>query len=163
MKGLGAGGLAMTAALMMGALAMGSVLAPAPAQSQAQSAGNEKMSKGIEAYNSSPQTWWVYVKDKGGIVAMYPPDGKTWATTDQFEELISQPTDPTAGPTIIIVGGNSGRNSGPNSGRNPTPGCVGPFCPSDTVLQRLRGMPDFPDGSLLLRGTAVNAVFLERQ
>src|SRR5476649_1279359 len=134
MKSFGTG-MAMAATLALAAIA-----SPAPAQSQAQSAGGERMSKGIEAYNASPQTWWVYVRDKGGIVAMYPPDGKTWATTDQCEQLISQPTDPTAGPTIIIVGGNSGRNSGPNSGRNPTPGCVGPFCPSDTVLQRLRGM-----------------------
>jgi hypothetical protein len=153
MKSFGTG-MAMAATLALAAIA-----SPAPAQSQAQSAGGERMSKGIEAYNASPQTWWVYVRDKGGIVAMYPPDGKTWATTDQFEQLISQPTDPAAGPTIIILGGTPGRNSG----ANPRPSCVGPLCPGDTVLQRLRGMPDFPDGSFLLKGTAVNAVFLERQ
>jgi hypothetical protein len=130
------------AILAMGVLATGA---------HAQSPSSEKTSTGIEAINTAPQTWWVYIRDKTGIVVLYPPDGKSVATTDQFEELISSPVDASAGPTIVILGGS------------PRPSCVGPFCPSDAVLQRLQALPDVPAGSLVLRGTAVKAVFFERR
>ena len=120
--------------LIRGALALGAIALPVQAQSQPQSPGKE--------------TYWVYIKDKAGIVAMYPADGKGWATTDQFEQLISRPTDASAGPTIIDRGGV---------------GCAGPACPDGSVMRQLRDTPDFPAGTLVLRGTAVHAVFLEKQ
>jgi hypothetical protein len=134
MKSLGM----MATMLTMGAMA--AIALPASAQPQPPSPGNE-------------QAYWVYIKDKGGIVAMYPssgrtPDGRGWATTDQFEQLISSPTDPSAAPTIIDRGGV---------------GCAGPACPDGAVMRRLRDVPDFPAGTLVLRGTAVHAVFLEKQ
>lgn len=146
MKSFGAGGRTLAAALAMAAIA---------SSPHAQSPSADRTSKGIEAFNATPQTWWVYIRDKTGIVVLYPPDGKAAATTDQFEELISSPVDASAGPTIVNLGGSAGRVQRPN--------CIGPYCPSDATLQRLQAMPDFPQGSLVLRGTAVNAVFLERQ
>ncbi len=147
------------AALALAAMALPAAT-PSLAQAGAQPFDGERLSKGIEAYNAAPQTYWVFVRDKAGIVALYPPegktvDGRTWATTNQFEELISAPVDPSAGPTVMILNGMSGR-----AGR---PSCIGPFCPGDTVLQRLQGMPDFPAGNLVLKGTADRAAFFEQQ
>ena len=136
----------MVAAMLTGVLATAA---------HAQSPSPEKTSTGIEAFNTAPQTWWVYIRDKTGIVVLYPPDGKSVATTDQFEELISSPVDTSAGPTIVNLAGAPGRTQRPN--------CIGPFCPSDAVLQRLQALPDVPAGSLVLRGTAVKAVFFERR